>query len=208
MVTGAGARRPTMAKIFDLLEGRLEASEAQALKDLAVADREFADSVEWARRFLALCLAMPLTEPPPELHGRLLAAFDSWAGMSPVASWIDGSLVLDSRTASGRGLRSAATEETVRLMFDSPIGSILLEITPAHAGFVDIAGRIAFKVRESGGPRGEVEVAITCQGALRATSRTTAAGQFELRAVAVDSDELWVTGADERVRLELDLVLG
>lgn len=194
--------RPSFTDLLDWVEGRLVPERADAVASyVAQGDPLTVESVEWIRDFLEDARSMPLAVPPPDLSARLRNVFVGLHSPDLDAGWSDASLLYDTRTGlAAAGVRSL-DDDGVHLAFDSDLGRFLLDATPAGPGEVDIQGLI--RLAEAG-PDG-VDVAFLQRGTLRRASRATTDGRFDVRAVPVDVDELWLTSGSTRVRAVLDL---
>lgn len=188
--------------LVDWVEDRLAPERAEEVRRVVANDAGAAESVAWIRELVADAALMRLHEPPAELSTRLHALFDDYHRAPGDGEWSDATLLHDSRRSAVAGLRSGATTEALHLAFDSPAGRLVMEVQAVTPGVVDVQGLI--RPPEASAHEG-YDLAFLEQGDLRRVTRADADGRFEVRDVPDTVDELWVTAAEGRVRVALEL---
>ncbi len=188
--------------LVDWVEDRLTPERAEEVRRVVANDAGAAESVAWIRELIADAALMRLHEPPPELSTRLHALFDDYHRAPGDGEWRDATLLHDSRHSAVAGLRSGVTADALHLAYDSPAGRLVMEVQAVAPGLVDVQGLIR---RPAASDDGGCDLAFLEQGDLRRVTRADAEGRFEVRDVPDTVDELWVTAAEGRVRVSLDL---
>lgn len=212
----SGARRPgkpSMATLLDWVEGRLPEDTAEQVATAVEFDPELRETVEWIHAFHAAAAQMPLEAPPPEVSASLHAAFERFTNPGAGGGWSEASPdTSETELPHAAGFRSAGRRDTTHLIFHTAIGDLLLRVSPAGAGTVDVDGRVLLlrswvDTPVAGMTVGGLEVAAMADGVLHAAVRCESAREtFELRGLPVNVDEIWVTYGDERVRAAVNLI--
>lgn len=190
------------ARLLNWAEGRLSEEEtARIAAAVAIADQETRDTVEWIGQFLRASRAMPLHTPPAELSERLRQSFAEHMVTGSRGPYSEAMLLHDTRLPSAAaGMRTSSTDEVVHLVLGTELGRLLMDVVRVAPGLLDIRGVVLF---DEAARNDAVELSFLHDRVLRGMVRSGGDGQFEVREISDQIDELWVTQGDVRVRASL-----
>ncbi|MCP3988162.1 MAG: hypothetical protein GY724_03745 [Actinomycetia bacterium] len=200
-------QRPSFEELLDWIEGRLDPSDAAAMKArVDAADEETQRAVAWIECFLDRSRAMPLPAPPPIVRQRLRQVFKSHFESRSSVETIIVDLVFDSR--EGRelvGVRGpASTDDQFHLGFECADGYIMLDVARTGGEEMDIEGQVLLA-----GVGPPVFEAVARHGARdRSSALGDTFGRFALTAVPASISSLELSNGEMVLVVPLDLDSG